>query len=649
MLDLDTSAQTSLSDGSDGVAPHSGLSHLIDDSIIWVGRHQYGWQFGEQGVIEAIIDVLEEHIDPDERWAVEFGVGDGTRTQVTINPLIDRRDWRAILIEADKDRAARIVANFGPNVRIVNERVSVDGDGSIDKQLARAGCPLSPAVMVVDIDSYEYHIVKAMKARPHVLCVETLDLHCNVSGEAHFIPDADDCGKFFEGRNGDLGFRAQASASAFDALLHDMEYKLVFRSRVNSIYVRGDSAKKLRRVCLNLGCGDIILPGHDNLDIKTGTDIRHLPYNDGSVDEIYASHILEHFPLNETDALLKEWLRVLKPNGIIRLAVPDMKKVMAEIQKEDPLVNHNHITLALYGSGTEDGDMHKAAFTKETLTLRMYNAGIGSIEEFKAFTLDSSADPYSLNLMGRKRHFAKLENPKVALVLSQPRFTFTGHETALLKLAQSFKFEVEESKGSFWERDMDLTIESAINKYDPDILLFSDYDSKFEPSDVHTLMETLNNNPHIAAIGAIQPSRHHDSPLVLDVSLDYSGDITRVKYQHFGLMAIRRDVFEEVPRPWFISVPGKNDKGEWDWKAYNRSDGDISFWRSLDMLGFQVYQHNKVNIGHITQCIKYVRDKGKGVQYVPIEVYQRHGKPKDAVFNVECYRTKPTTEPVKNG
>jgi hypothetical protein len=251
-------------------------------------------------------------------------------------------------------------------------------------------------------------------------------------------------------------------------------------------------------------------------------------------------------------------------------------------------------------------------------------------------------------LEGVKRWFPKVENPKVCLILSQPRFTFTGHEKSLLMLAQQMKFDVQESCGAFWDRDMTIAIQLAIQKYNPHFLVFSDYDSVFDAGDVKMLMEAINNNPEMAAIGVVQMSRHNDEPLVFDKKVDYSKDISRVKFQHFGLTVIRREVFDELEQPWFWSVPGKDNEGNWDWLTWARSDADITFWRNMDMLGMKVFQHNKVCIGHIVQAVKYPRDKGRGVQLIPIENYWRHGKPKDAVFNVECYLPKkPAAEPGK--
>ena len=53
-----------------------------------------------------------------------------------------------------------------------------------------------------------------------------------------------------------------------------------------------------------------------NSDILQGT-IFHLPLQSGTLDGIYNLGVMEHFNSNEIDAILKEFYRVLKPNGIV--------------------------------------------------------------------------------------------------------------------------------------------------------------------------------------------------------------------------------------------------------------------------------------------------------------------------------------------
>ncbi len=52
-----------------------------------------------------------------------------------------------------------------------------------------------------------------------------------------------------------------------------------------------------------------------------------LPFKSGSVSYCYTSHFIEHIPRPKAAMLMKEVHRVLKPNGMIRLVVPDLELV----------------------------------------------------------------------------------------------------------------------------------------------------------------------------------------------------------------------------------------------------------------------------------------------------------------------------------
>ena len=63
-------------------------------------------QFGEDGIIEKIFEVIE----PTSRYVIEFGALDGILASNTRN-LIVNHDWRALLIEGDPEAAARLKKN----------------------------------------------------------------------------------------------------------------------------------------------------------------------------------------------------------------------------------------------------------------------------------------------------------------------------------------------------------------------------------------------------------------------------------------------------------------------------------------------------------------------------------------------------------
>lgn len=77
------------------------------------------------------------------------------------------------------------------------------------------------------------------------------------------------------------------------------------------------------------------------LDVRKGADIIHdvhqepLPLEDNSVEAIYTSHTLEHIFPDRLPFVLKECLRVLKPEGLIRIVVPDADRAVRAYAKGD--------------------------------------------------------------------------------------------------------------------------------------------------------------------------------------------------------------------------------------------------------------------------------------------------------------------------
>ncbi|PZW03898.1 Methyltransferase domain-containing protein [Micromonospora phaseoli] len=59
--------------------------------------------------------------------------------------------------------------------------------------------------------------------------------------------------------------------------------------------------------------------------IKLADVTKALPYPTGTVAAIYSSHMLEHIYFDQALALLGECHRVLQPDGILRVALPDVR------------------------------------------------------------------------------------------------------------------------------------------------------------------------------------------------------------------------------------------------------------------------------------------------------------------------------------
>jgi predicted SAM-dependent methyltransferase len=60
--------------------------------------------------------------------------------------------------------------------------------------------------------------------------------------------------------------------------------------------------------------------------IKYGDVTKGLPLSSNSCEVIYSSHMIEHLDKDEADKFLKAVYRLLCPNGVVRIVVPDIEK-----------------------------------------------------------------------------------------------------------------------------------------------------------------------------------------------------------------------------------------------------------------------------------------------------------------------------------
>lgn len=77
---------------------------------------------------------------------------------------------------------------------------------------------------------------------------------------------------------------------------------------------------------LNLGCGGNVLSGWENHDADLDIT-KDLPYVDNSIDFIFAEHVVEHTTIPDAVRFFMESYRVLKPDGVLRIAVPCADKI----------------------------------------------------------------------------------------------------------------------------------------------------------------------------------------------------------------------------------------------------------------------------------------------------------------------------------
>lgn len=132
---------------------------------------------------------------------------------------------------------------------------------------------------------------------------------------------------------------------------------------------------------LNLGGGEDRYDGYLTVDLRPEVadvvaDVRSLPMDDESVDDIVAFDILEHLPPLDTVPTLHEWKRVLAPGGTLRIKTPNLAELCRWV------VDGKYVSLAIqniYGGHKwgENGelDCHHTGWTPDKLQMLLEECG----------------------------------------------------------------------------------------------------------------------------------------------------------------------------------------------------------------------------------------------------------------------------------
>lgn len=77
--------------------------------------------------------------------------------------------------------------------------------------------------------------------------------------------------------------------------------------------------------------------------VQLGGDCRDLRwFHDDALDFVYSSHVLEDFDENETEPVMREWVRVLKPGGNLVLLLPDQPRYVRHCELTNQPYNAHH-------------------------------------------------------------------------------------------------------------------------------------------------------------------------------------------------------------------------------------------------------------------------------------------------------------------
>lgn len=148
------------------------------------------------------------------------------------------------------------------------------------------------------------------------------------------------------------------------------------------------------------------LPGVDYLG-----DVCDLSqFEDDSIEEVYASHVLEHIPQSKVVGTLEGLHRVLQPGGRLLVSVPDLDVLCRSILDPELTADQKfHVMRMIYGGQVHDHDFHYFGWNR--LFLEGYLRGVGfsdvkQVERFGIFPDTSDFKPFgqaiSLNVIATK-------------------------------------------------------------------------------------------------------------------------------------------------------------------------------------------------------------------------------------------------------
>ena len=175
-------------------------------------------------------------------------------------------------------------------------------------------------------------------------------------------------------------------------------------------------------VQLHIGCGPRIIPGFIHIDMRPLPHVDHVTSAEkldfaanASVDLIYCSHLLENYDRRSFTEPLREWLRVLRPGGILRLSVPDFAacaKIYHELGLADGL---NGVVGLIVGGQRDEYDFHKMIFDEPFLTAVLLQIGFSEVRRWDwRDTSHTHVDDYSQSYLP---HMDKEDGSQMSLNL----------------------------------------------------------------------------------------------------------------------------------------------------------------------------------------------------------------------------------------
>jgi len=132
---------------------------------------------------------------------------------------------------------------------------------------------------------------------------------------------------------------------------------------------------------LEIGAGRSPTFGFVHQDIRKLPHIEHvcdakkLPFPDNRFKEIRAVDVLEHFEWRDIRQVLKEWNRVLRPNGLIYIQCPNVAEICRLFLERNEITDWEKFSYYMFGAQDYPENTHKTGFDMEGLSRILNETG----------------------------------------------------------------------------------------------------------------------------------------------------------------------------------------------------------------------------------------------------------------------------------
>lgn len=107
---------------------------------------------------------------------------------------------------------------------------------------------------------------------------------------------------------------------------------------------------------------------HKQIVVDVFGNALKLPFNNNSLDEVRSVQLFEHFTFPEGKQLLSHWKDLLKTSGTVHIDIPDLDETIKGYHTAKTQTDKDWHTRLLYGSHKNDFGIHKAMYSKTSIS-----------------------------------------------------------------------------------------------------------------------------------------------------------------------------------------------------------------------------------------------------------------------------------------